>query len=361
MLTATLYWVGGTSGAWNSDSTNLVWSQNPSGGPTNQGWTAGAQAVFGGAAAAAITVDSGITADSIQFNTDGYLLSGGSITLSGTDTINVAPGLTDTISSPLTVGSSFAQTGGGSLIAGNLTTSGSVQVSAGNNLSSTQLTAGSLVINGTAGNPGSVTIAPTQNGTPPTILYWHGGSSGNWNSANQYWSASSAGGPNVGWTSGAVAIFAGTGGSVSVDSGISAAQIIFVTTGYTLSGGPLTAPQISVSKGAQATISSVLTGTNGLDVTGGGTLLVSGSNTYTGATFLTASTLMLGSSTALGGSTNVSASPVRPGVIDLNGQNIGSTAAFDLFPGSIINSSSTPAICAARVNDQLNFSNSRAS
>ena len=301
MLTGqALYWVDG-SGTWDQSPSNFAWSQT-SGGGASQAWTNGNDAKFAGPGDT-VSVASGVTASSLQVTSGNYTLADHS-----------------------------------------------------------PLVAGTLAVGGSLGNPATLTIAASQNGAAPPTLYWDGGPSGTWNSQNVNWSPSPTGGNDVHWISGAQAIFGGTGVGITVADGISAAEVNFITAGYTLSGGTLDVTSCNVKTGAQATINTKLTGTSGLYLFGGGTLTVSGANnTYSGPTSIFTGTLKLGSSAALGQSTYFTSSPLRPGVLDLNGQHIGTTPgsgpALDLFPGTLINSSSTPAVCAANVNDQLNGSN----
>ena len=76
---------GGGSGTWNTNSTNAWWL---SGGTADTPWTdvTGTDtAVFGGPAGAyAVTVSGSNVANGLTFNSAGYTLSGGTITLAGT-------------------------------------------------------------------------------------------------------------------------------------------------------------------------------------------------------------------------------------------------------------------------------------
>jgi fibronectin-binding autotransporter adhesin len=93
--------------------------------------------------------------------------------------------------------------------------------------------------------------------------------------------------------------------SVTLNSGISANQIAFLRSGFLLTGGDLTlagaSPTFTVNLGESATIESLVHGTAGLNLAGGGTLrLDNTSNDYTGTTTLSNGTLVITSQGALG-------------------------------------------------------------
>jgi fibronectin-binding autotransporter adhesin len=107
-------------------------------------------------------------------------------------------------------------------------------------------------------------------------LTW-GASTGNWNTTDA----------NFGglWTDGNTAVFGGTAGStVTLTAPISATGLAFNVTGDTIAGNTLTltgTPAISTG-GNTATINSILNGTAGLVVEGGGTVNFGGLNTIRG-------------------------------------------------------------------------------
>ena len=94
------------------------------------------------------------------------------------------------------------------------------------------------------------------------------------------------------------AVFGGTAGTVTLGTAITAHDLIFDVTGYTVTGNTLTlggvTPTISVVTGGSATINSTLAGTAGLTETGGGTLILTKNNSYTGGTTISAGTLQIG-------------------------------------------------------------------
>ncbi|MEZ5889625.1 MAG: autotransporter-associated beta strand repeat-containing protein [Xanthobacteraceae bacterium] len=123
------------------------------------------------------------------------------------------------------------------------------------------------------------------------------------------------------------AIFGGTAGTVTINAPVTAHNLVFSTSGYTVTrtGGAnfLTLggvnPTIDVLSGGSATIISPIAGSAGLTKTGDGTLTLSGTNTYTGGTTINAGTLSVNSDAKLGNTA---------GGITFNGGTLQSTASF---------------------------------
>ncbi|QQM30060.1 autotransporter domain-containing protein [Martelella lutilitoris] len=153
--------------------------------------------------------------------------------------------------------------------------------------------------------------------------YWNGGSAGNqnptgvingsggdgtWdiNNSNRNWVSQQGTTPSI-WENGRTAHFATRGGLVTVAAtNISVAGIFFDTGGYTLTGNSIqltpdgtrgeTVPRIDVVGGSTATLDLVLNASS-LRKTGGGTLVLTKSNTaITGTTSIEQGTLQLGTS-----------------------------------------------------------------
>ncbi|MEX3242535.1 autotransporter-associated beta strand repeat-containing protein, partial [Serratia quinivorans] len=139
------------------------------------------------------------------------------------------------------------------------------------------------------------------------------GGSGIWNSgtgANSNWTTIS--GSSNGAYSPGFAVFQGTPGTVTVDDslgGVTSAGMQFATNGYSVNGDAIDLVEtttgagnatIRVGDGTAAgrgyvgTIGAALQGSTGLAKTDMGTLILSGTNTYTGGTMLSSGTLQLG-------------------------------------------------------------------
>ena len=117
---------------------------------------------------------------------------------------------------------------------------------------------------------------------------WDSGSTPNWfdGASAVVWPATPSGDDD--------ALFTGTAGTVSIASGGAIANdLIFSANGYVIANGTLTldgsltVPIIQLDTGVNATISSVLDGTNGFNkLNGPGTLTLTGSNTISGSVSL---------------------------------------------------------------------------
>lgn len=137
-------------------------------------------------------------------------------------------------------------------------------------------------------------------------LYWDAndtdlglGGAGTWDlsSTNLLWSFNNDGvsGPFRAWNNATLdnAIFAGTGGVVTLGESITAHNLTFSANGYSLGGSTLTlagtTPTITTATNVGVTISSVIAGTSGLIKAGSGALALNGINTFTGGIALTGS------------------------------------------------------------------------
>ena len=303
---------GGT-GIWNANLTANWWSSSdvvwPAPGGTND------VAVFGGTSGTVTLTN--VIANGLTFNTTGYTLASGTLTLNGsTPTITSASGIATTISSGIAGSSGLIKTG-----------------------------AGTLTLSGSNTYTGATTIAP-------------GGT------------LSISSDANLG-----TAPLAATAGSLLIDS----TAILATTATFTLNGnrgiviGPssgIGSGTINVATGTILTYGGIITsngsGTGGLTKAGSGTLVLSGSNLYTGDTAIAAGTLQLGSGMAIPsgiGKGNIAVT----GTLDLNGNSlsinglsgsgtvtssvagaitlsVGSNNQTSTFSGNIQNSSGTLAL-----------------
>ena len=120
-----MYWSG--SGVWGTSS---QWS-NTSGSGYTLAWTASNSAVFE-VSPGTVTVSGNQVASSLQFTTDGYLLTGGSVTLTAAGgSITTGSGV-DTIASVVQGTDGFNKYGTGALVfTGANTYSGGTTINAG--------------------------------------------------------------------------------------------------------------------------------------------------------------------------------------------------------------------------------------
>ncbi|MGU3494197.1 autotransporter-associated beta strand repeat-containing protein [Xanthobacteraceae bacterium A53D] len=148
-------------------------------------------------------------------------------------------------------------------------------------------------------------------------LFWNGSTTtadGTIHGGNGTWASggatnwTNAAGTVAGAWSGGTAIFQGAPGTVTVDTSggaVNVSAMQFGVNGYVVSGGDLTltgtgqtgirvGDGTTASAGYTATIGSALVGTSGLDKRDLGTLVLTGTNTYTGGTTVTAGTLQMG-------------------------------------------------------------------
>ncbi|MET3654893.1 beta strand repeat-containing protein, partial [Dyella japonica] len=154
------------------------------------------------------------------------------------------------------------------------------------------------------------------------------GGTGMWDTASAFWnsSATGTGGTVSAWNNANLddAVFAGTAGTVTLGAPITAHNLTFGTTGYTLTGNTLTlggaTPTVTTNTGVSTTISSVLAGAAGLTKAGAGTLTLSGANTFSGGVNVTGGILSVNGNGALGDVSN--------GIVMANGTQLNVTPNF---------------------------------
>jgi autotransporter-associated beta strand protein len=213
--------------------------------------------------------------------------------------------------------------------------------------------------------------------TPGTVGAGNGtieGGTGVWNLVNGNWTTD-AGVNNVAWgnTSADDAIFGGTGGTVTINTGtgITANKLTFNVDGYTVNSNVAadlltlagTTPTITVTTaGHTAIIDAIIAGSAGLTKGGAGTLTLNAANTYTGITTISAGTVRLGNAAALGSSAAATdhTTVAAGATLDLNGLSIaesfgrgGATLPLDGFGGVtaiLTNSSATAAAITGTIN-----------
>jgi fibronectin-binding autotransporter adhesin len=180
-----------------------------------------------------------------------------------------------------------------------------------------------------------------------TLNFWDGdtgpqhnglvnGGSGTWRATGDFNWTNSAGAFNAPFTNGSMAIFAGTAGTVTVDTNggaapVNATGMQFASSGYVITGDAvgLTGTQAAIrvgdgssaGAGYTATISAPLTGTAQLAKTDLGKLVLSGTNTYAGGTQVDQGTLSISSDANLGD---------PGGALTLNGGTLQTTASLGI-------------------------------
>ena len=339
---ATLHWDGadtvtagaqGGTGPWNSSA--LWWN-----GFNNASWPASGQnneAVFGGSAGT-VTLDSaGVAVNRLTFNTTGYLLNNGPLTLNGTNpAIATAGGTTVTVSAPVHGSAGFVKAGAGTLALGgsNLLT-GNIAVNAGTLQFAT----------GLALAPPAVIQLGDTSGTETTAINWLNN--------------------NI-TTDNALVVRSGSSGSKTVlaGSGVAAAIASLELNDNLIKGNPgtLTVSGSTTLAGGDRMLtvnSGILTlggplatggGNHGLVKSGAGILRLNGDNSgYSGPVSLTQGSLHLGHTDSLGtgpfvnsSNTNTLAN-VSGGAIRLSNSSYslsnslivaGSSSAADIHTGS---------------------------
>jgi fibronectin-binding autotransporter adhesin len=144
------------------------------------------------------------------------------------------------------------------------------------------------------------------------------GGTGTWNTTLVLWDNA---GSLQSWNNGGVdnAIFGGTAGTVTLGVPITAHNLNFLVSGYTIAGSTLTlggaTPTISLTTGT-TTISSAITGSAGLITTGFGSLTLSGVNSYSGGLTLSGTGTITLSNSA---NTYTGATTINSGTLQLSG------------------------------------------
>ncbi len=369
---------------WNTTDAN--WST----GPTTWANTTGSDAIFGGTGEA-VTV-SAVNAGNITFNSTGYLLSGGTITLGATSTITanqnatLNSGTAGAATSVTKAGTGTLTLGGGNAFTGQLiVNAGRVALNAGgtqanaNNATGNLASASGITINngGTLEFYGSSTTnvstgANTLGSNSKPITVNTGGTlisnsincMGYWNQ-NQYANIIIAGGAfTLNYPSYINSITLNSAGTVNGSSALqfwqTAGNAIACNANSTITSGVrINDNNVTFNTAAATTlaIDGILGNFNGnttnsatkagFTKTGTGTLLLNGTNTYGGVATVSAGTLKLGNDSALGGATH-GTSVSSGATLDLNGRTIGAEAitlngAGVSSGGALVNSSASPA------------------
>ncbi|WP_420889867.1 autotransporter outer membrane beta-barrel domain-containing protein [Ensifer aridi] len=318
-------------------------------GPTSvaSGATLGGRGIVGGDVTIA---DGGTLSPGNVDGTPGTLTIAGNLALSGGSTLNYSFG------QPNVAGGTLNDL---TVVAGDLVLDGTLNVSVapggafgpgvyrvfsyGGSLTNNGLAVGTIPSAGyfvQTAIAGQVNLVNTAG---LTLNYWDGGGArfdgsvgggdGIWQAStgNDNW-ADSTGMVNAPFSDGSFAIFAGARGAVTVDNSlgqVEASGMQFMTDGYTIRGdalsliGPVSTIRVGdgTSAGAAiiATLASDLTGNTRLAKTDLGTLVLTGSNSYTGGTEINGGTLQIAADANLGDAA---------GGLTFNGGTLRTTASF---------------------------------
>ena len=298
--------LGGSSGTWNTNSTGNWWN-----GTSDSAWTdttGTAAALFGGTAGA-VTVSGNNVVNALIFNTAGYSLSSGTVTLAGTTPTIAMNATSGTIGSILTGTGSLLKNGSGALTLSNPANSYS---------GGTTVSGGTLIAIGSGADNGSSPLGSNN-------VTVNSGAQLNYNSyafgyghANRLTlnSATAVQGNGVYDYLGTVNLNNTTGSGSTWTMGTGAnphGQVMgnivapsITTTGsgnsITSGGGALPGAAFNVAPAGGAiglTVSAPILDYNGtlgsVSLTGGGILVLTASNTYSGGTTISGGTLSIGS------------------------------------------------------------------
>jgi fibronectin-binding autotransporter adhesin len=291
-------WLTGGDGLWQNAGANDSWTEQT--GTVNAPYSDGAFAVFAGTAGT-VTVVGGVRAAGMQFATDGYLIEGDDIELTGPQaTIRVGDGTADgagyvaTIAANLTGNSGLVKADLGTLVlsgtngytGGTAINGGTLRIASDLNLGDAagglSFDGGTLHTTADLTTARAVTLAGTgsfltDGGTAATLT---GGISGagalTKDGAGMLVLASDAtqtGGTTI------------TAGTLRVGDGATAGS---------LAGDVTNNGTLEFSRADEVTFGGAISGTGGVGQLGTGTTILTGNSTYTGGTLVAAGTLQLG-------------------------------------------------------------------
>lgn len=291
--------VDGGAGTWSGFGSN--WTSST--GSANAGW-GGSVGIFAGSAGGAVSVVGPVGFDTLQFSTDGYALSGGTLSIApasgGAGTFNVDNGVVASIGSTIVDGNGTAivKAGGGRLIlsgtnsyTGGTTIAGGVlQVSADANLGAA---AGGLSLDG-----GTLRTTASFTSARNAVLDAAGGIIQT--DADLSWSGGIGGSGALTKTGGGALVLTGTnsyaGGTMIADGVL---QIGDGGTSGSISGPVVDNRTLAFNRSDDFAFAGAISGTGDVQKRGAGSLTLTGANSYSGGTLVAQGTL-IGSASSLG-------------------------------------------------------------
>ena len=326
--------IDGGSGTWDAGAT-LNWTQST--GMTNGAWAGGTNVATFQATGGAVNVSGTPSMGGLTFKSNGYTLSGGSLTgAASTNVLTADPGVSATVASVLAGGNAFSKGGAGTItLSGANTYTGATTVNGGTLILSTpNLTAyvgGPININ----NGATLQVTHTGSGFQeydfPTQTFNFGASGG----------GTIAGSPGLNWVLKGPWTFNSTGGAKNtVSSSINLDNVSGkdITLNVALGSDPSTDLNIASALGNN--------GNSMVTKTGAGRATLGGANNYGGLTNVNAGTLIANNNTALGATgagTSVAnaATLALPGgitigaeALTLSGAGVGSVGALSNIAGA---------------------------
>ena len=291
--------VDGGTGTWSGFGSN--WTNNT--GNANGGW-GGSVGVFAGTAGGAVTVVGAVSFDTLQFSTEGYALSGGTLSIapaSGTaGTFNVDNGIVASIGSTIVDGSGTAieKVGGGTLIlagnngynGGTTIAGGTLQISANANLGATT---GDLTLDG-----GTLRTTASFTSARNVVINAAGGIFQT--DADLSWSGGISGSGSLTKTGIGTLVLTGTNshaGGTTVSDGV--LQIGDGGTSGSITGAIVNNRTLAFDHSDDIAFAGVISGTGDMQKRGAGSLTLTGVNTYSGGTLIAQGTL-IGSARSFG-------------------------------------------------------------
>jgi autotransporter-associated beta strand protein len=295
---------GGASGTWDTTSSNWTTAS----GATNGTWPGGSTvAVFSGTAGT-VTVNGAQSMGGLDFRTDGYTVTGGSLTgAAATNVLTAATGVSATVASPITGANAVQKAGAGTLtLAGTNTYSGNTTVSAG------RLKVTGVLGSGTYG--GTISLGSSADNT----LEWA-------STSNQTLSGPLSGSGQLLMSGAATLTLTGTNtytgittvsaGTLQVGAGATAGTIGGTSKVVLGSDGT-----IAFNRSDAQTFASVIEGSGKLSKLGSNTLTLGANNTYTGTTTVSAGTLTLNAAAANTLASNTAVTVASGATLNLNGK-----------------------------------------